>query len=137
MEFIIDNISELDKVSKEIIKLTKKNNIVVFNGKMGAGKTTLIKNIAKKMGVIDNITSPTFSIINEYLTLKNETIFHFDFYRIEDIEEALDFGVEDYFLSKKICLIEWPQIIEPLLPDSIVKVNIDILNNKNRKIKIL
>ena len=137
MEFIIDNISELGKVSKEIIKLTKKNNLIVFYGKMGAGKTTLIKTVAKDLGVIDNITSPTFSIVNEYLTEQDETIFHFDFYRIEDIEEALDFGVEDYFSSKKICLIEWPQIIEPLLPDNLVTVNIEILENKQRKIEII
>jgi len=136
MEFIISNISELDKVSKKIIELTTDKNIIIFYGKMGAGKTTLIKKISKDLGVIDNITSPTFSIVNEYLTNKDETIFHFDFYRIEDIEEALDFGVEDYFSSKKICLIEWPQIIEPLLPDKIITVNIEILEDKERKIEI-
>jgi tRNA threonylcarbamoyladenosine biosynthesis protein TsaE len=97
--------------------------VFAFYGKMGAGKTTFIKAICEELGVKDVITSPTFAIVNEYTT-DNSSIYHFDFYRIKKLEEVYDMGFEDYFYSGSLCLIEWPELIEEVLPDDAVKVNI-------------
>ena len=93
-----------------------KNKTLLFYGQMGVGKTTLIKELCKSLGVLDNISSPTFSLVNEYQTAKNDKVYHFDFYRIEDEEEAYDIGIEDYFDSKNWCFVEWPENIVNLLP---------------------
>ncbi|MFT6165330.1 MAG: tRNA threonylcarbamoyladenosine biosynthesis protein TsaE [Vicingaceae bacterium] len=118
--------NELEKVSKAIIGLTKEYRIVGFRGDLGAGKTTLIKNMSKLLGVKDDVSSPTFSIVNEYESDDKQTVFHFDFYRLESEEEALDIGVEDYFYGKNLCLIEWPSKIESLLPEKRLEVHISI-----------
>ena len=97
---------------------------------MGVGKTTIIKVICKELGIIDEVQSPTFSIVNEYLTDKDEKVYHFDFYRIENIEEVYDIGIEEYFDSGNICLIEWPENIESILPEQFVRI--DILENEDR-----
>jgi len=131
MNFTISNISELMGVASEIIKLSSHKKIILFYGKMGAGKTTLIKQICKQLNVIDTVTSPTFSIINEYETKNNQIIYHFDFYRIESVEELQNIGIEEYFYSNNICLIEWPQIIEDFFDkNDIIEVNISVENNK-------
>ena len=91
---------------------------------MGAGKTTLIKNLCHKMGVTDEVNSPTFAIVNEYVTEEGESVYHFDFYRIKKLEEAYDIGYENYFDSGNLCLIEWPEMIEPLLPEKYIRVEI-------------
>ena len=96
--------------------------VFAFYGKMGAGKTTFVKAICEELGVCDVITSPTFAIINEYEG--DETIYHFDFYRIKKLEEVYDMGYEDYFYSGALCFIEWPELIEEILPDDAVRVNI-------------
>jgi len=108
----------------EELSLQKKSKIVAFYGKMGVGKTTFIKSLCKVLGVEDEVSSPTFSLINEYFTQQKESIFHFDFYRIESINEVYDFGYEDYFYSGKLCLIEWSELVEEILPPNFIKVEI-------------
>jgi len=103
---------------------------------MGVGKTSLIKEICKQLGVLDTISSPTFSLVNEYQTKSNEKVYHFDFYRIEDEEEALDMGIDDYFYNNEWCLIEWPENIENLLPLDAVRIQLTILENGQRNIQL-
>ena len=102
-------------VSKYIIETGLDYKIWIFEGEMGAGKTTLIKAICKNLGVMDEVSSPTFSIVNEYKTVEGKTVYHFDFYRVKSIEEVYDIGVEDYFYSGNICLVEWPEKIKEIL----------------------
>ena len=110
--------------------------VFAFYGKMGAGKTTFIKAICEVMGVKEIINSPTFSIVNEYEAADGRIIFHFDCYRINKIQEALDLGAEEYLYSGNLCFIEWSENIAPLLPDSLVNVNIEEMENGKRKIII-
>ena len=106
------------------MSLRSEADVVAFYGSMGAGKTTLIKNLCHRMGVTDEVNSPTFAIVNEYVTEEGEPVYHFDFYRIKKMEEAYDIGYENYFYSGYLCLIEWPELIEPLLPDTYLRVDI-------------
>ncbi len=124
-------LNELPKIAKEII-LESKYKVLLFHGKMGVGKTTLIKEIVKQLGVNDNVSSPTFSLVNEYHSLNNEIIYHFDFYRIEEEEEAMDIGIEEYFYSGNWCLVEWPNKVENLVPLKCVNVFITT-NSKNQR----
>ncbi|GAB1416429.1 tRNA (adenosine(37)-N6)-threonylcarbamoyltransferase complex ATPase subunit type 1 TsaE [Paludibacter sp.] len=135
---IIENIDAIDKTAEEFLEYIKdiKNKVFCFNGKMGAGKTTFIKAICKSMGVTDIVNSPTFSIVNEYHTNNNEIIYHFDCYRINKIQEALDLGAEEYLYSGYYCFIEWAENIAPLLPDSYINVNIVEQENVSRIIEI-
>lgn len=128
-------LDELPKIASEVIK-NAKNNVLLFYGSMGVGKTTLIKEIVKQLGVADNVSSPTFSLVNEYHTKNNEKVFHFDFYRINDEEEALDMGVEEYFYSNSWCLVEWPNKIENLLPLKSVTITITANENQLRTIEL-
>jgi tRNA threonylcarbamoyladenosine biosynthesis protein TsaE len=129
-------LSNIDKVSTQIIENAKDNKIWLFFGEMGAGKTTLIKSICKNLGVSEEINSPTFSIVNEYKTTNGKTIYHFDFYRVKSIEEVYDMGIEDYFKTNNICLIEWPNKIDEILNDEITyKIEINMVE-ENRFIKI-
>lgn len=102
---------------------------------MGAGKTTLIKAICEELGVKETVTSPTFAIINEYKDAKSQSIYHFDFYRINKIEEVFDFGYEDYFYSNSLCFIEWPELVESILPENTVKISIHENDDSTRVIK--
>ncbi|MDX2191640.1 MAG: tRNA (adenosine(37)-N6)-threonylcarbamoyltransferase complex ATPase subunit type 1 TsaE [Bacteroidota bacterium] len=129
-------LSELPDTSKNIIRLGEGYNIWIFNGPMGVGKTTLIKEICKQKGVIDNVTSPTYSIVNEYLTSENQTIFHFDFFRIKHETEALDIGTDEYLVSGNLCLIEWVEKIPSLIPQKRMELFIEVLNDNNRKIYV-
>ena len=122
--FYIHNVEGLAKVSKHLISLRDKADVVAFFGPMGAGKTTLIKDLCHRMGVTDEVNSPTFAIVNEYVTEEGESVYHFDFYRIKKIEEAYDIGFENYFDSGNLCLIEWPEMIEPLMPEKYIRVEI-------------
>lgn len=115
---------ELPEVAARIIENLEGRGVVAFYGPMGAGKTTLIREICAQLGVTDTVTSPTFALINQYMTEDGEAVNHFDFYRIDSPEEAFDFGYEEYFYSGDICLVEWPEKIEPLLPDETLKVEI-------------
>jgi tRNA threonylcarbamoyladenosine biosynthesis protein TsaE len=129
-----DHLKALDKVAKKLIEQFPNYRIYAFYGKMGAGKTTFIQSVCRTLGSKDNVTSPTFALINEYKTGQLQSVFHFDFYRIKDIEEAFDLGYEDYFYSGNYCLIEWPELIEPLLPENIVKVKIEVADDGIRNI---
>ena len=128
------SLEDLSGIAKDII-LSVENKTLLFYGKMGVGKTTLIKEICKQLEVLDNISSPTFSLVNEYQTTSEEKVFHFDFYRIEDEEEALDMGIEEYFDNNNWCLVEWPENIENLLPLDAVQIHLSILENEQRNIQ--
>ena len=127
------SLSEIDATAKKILAVSKPI-IFLFYGNMGVGKTTLIKAFAKQLGVADQVSSPTFSLVNEYRDAKNKPVFHFDFYRIEQEEEALDIGIEEYFNNNAYCLVEWPEKIKNLLPLETVSVYIRELENGNRTI---
>ena len=125
MEIKIQNIDTIRESAREFIKNIGEHKVFAFYGKMGAGKTTFVKAICEELGVEDVITSPTFAIVNEYETSpKPQSIYHFDFYRIKRLEEVYDMGYEDYFYSGALCFIEWPELIEDLLPEDAVKVTI-------------
>jgi len=136
MKIIVNCISELSEVAKVVLSEIKSNKIICFYGDMGVGKTTFIKEICRVLDVKDNVNSPTFSIVNEYLTSKKQIIYHFDFYRIKDKNEAFDLGYEEYLYSNNLCLIEWPEKVEELLPDNIVKI-LMTKDNENRIIETL
>ncbi len=129
------SLEELSQIAKAIISSVK-NKTLLFYGEMGVGKTTLIKEICKQLHVTDTISSPTFSLVNEYQTRLEEKVFHFDFYRIEEEEEALDMGIDEYFYNNEWCLIEWPQNIENLLPLDAVQIHLSILDNGQRNIQL-
>lgn len=124
----------LESAARKLLDSFPGQRVFAFYGKMGAGKTTFIQSVCKVLDTPDNVTSPTFAIINEYKSKTVGNIYHFDFYRIKDIEEAFDLGYEDYFYSGNYCLIEWPEKIEPLLPQEYVEVNIEVLKNGSRHI---
>lgn len=126
MEIKITSLDNIHNAAKQFIAAMGDNTVFAFYGKMGAGKTTFIKAVCEELGVTDVINSPTFAIINEYRSeTAGELIYHFDFYRINKVEEAFDFGYEDYFYSGALCFIEWPELIEELLPMDAVKVTIE------------
>ena len=126
----IKDIDHIREAAREFISHIGEARVFAFYGKMGAGKTTFVKALCEELGVEDVITSPTFAIVNEYtlnsqfLSLTSQSIFHFDFYRIKRIEEVYDMGYEDYFYSGALCFIEWPELIEEILPDDAVRVSI-------------
>jgi len=130
------SLSELTDVAQKVIK-NSKNNVLLFYGEMGVGKTTLIKEIVKQLGVNDNVSSPTFSLVNEYHSTDGSKIFHFDFYRINNEDEALDMGIEEYFYSNCWCLVEWPNKIENLLPLKSVTISITANENQLRTIELM
>ena len=137
MEKIIEisSLEELDDVAQAVINALDGRTVVAFDAPMGAGKTTLISRIVALLGAEDDVTSPTFAIVNQYEG-SEVTIYHFDMYRIERIEEALDFGSEEYFASGDLCLVEWPEKIEPLLPEDTMVVKIEILSDSARRFVI-
>jgi ATPase, YjeE family len=124
MTLEIKSLETIDDTALQFIRQMGDNTVFAFHGEMGAGKTTFIKAICEKLGVEDIINSPTFSIVNEYRANSGELIYHFDFYRIKDENEALDFGYEDYFYSGSLCFIEWPEKIPSLLPSDTIHVTI-------------
>ena len=132
----VTSVNELKQIATELIAEFGTNRVIAFYGEMGAGKTTLIKEICNELEVDEIANSPTFSIINEYLSNTKETIYHFDFYRIEEESEVYDLGYEDYFYSDNYCFIEWPEKAPNLLPENTVKVDISVDNENNRLISI-
>jgi tRNA threonylcarbamoyladenosine biosynthesis protein TsaE len=141
MEIIIKDIAQIREAAQQFVEQIGDRSVFAFYGKMGAGKTTFIKAVCEELGVDDVITSPTFAIVNEYsltshLSPLTSKIYHFDFYRIKKLEEVYDMGFEDYFYSGDLCFIEWPELIEEVLPEDAVRVTIEALPDGSRKITI-
>jgi len=136
MKLTIESLDTIQLTARQFIDQIGDRTVFAFNGKMGAGKTTFIKSICEEMGVRETVNSPTFSIVNEYEASDKRIIYHFDCYRINNIQEALDLGAEEYLYSGNLCFIEWSENIAPLLPDSIVNVNIEEVKNGNRDVVI-
>ena len=128
----IRSLGELDKAAEFFCQNLGDRRVVALYGPMGAGKTTLVTAIARHLGSEDMVTSPTFAIVNNYDTADGGVIYHFDFYRLNRPEEAFDIGYEEYFFSGELCLVEWPEKIEPLLPDDVLKVHISVTGNNSR-----
>jgi tRNA threonylcarbamoyladenosine biosynthesis protein TsaE len=133
MEIKITDLEHINEAAQTFVENIGEHTVFAFYGKMGAGKTTFIKAVCEVLGVTDVITSPTFAIVNEY-TAQGEPVYHFDFYRIKKLEEVYDMGFEDYFYSGALCLIEWPELIEEILPEDAVKVSIQEKEDGSRAI---
>jgi len=132
MEILIRDKRHLHSASKELLHKTGKNKLLAFYGAMGSGKTTIIKAICEVLGAVDIATSPTFTLVNEYKTITGESLYHFDFYRIRKTEEVFDFGIEEYFTSGSYCFMEWPELIEDILPSKTVKIRISVTDDDQR-----
>ncbi len=128
-------LTELDQVAEELIKAAGDVSVWLFFGEMGAGKTTLIKAIGRHLGVYSPMASPTFSIVNEYDTAESQTICHFDFYRLKREEEAYDIGVDEYFDSGRLCLVEWPERVPNLVPPRHFEIRLTILSETQRRLQ--
>lgn len=126
-------IEDIGEAARMLIEDMGEDRIFAFDGPMGAGKTTLISEVCRRLGVKDDVGSPTFSIVNEYRDGEGNPIYHFDFYRIKDLEEAIEIGIDDYFYSGALCLIEWPERIDPLLPDETRTVSLRVLDPTTRE----
>lgn len=136
MEIKISSIAELHIAAEALISYFDKYSVYAFYGEMGAGKTTFIKEICRQIQIVSNVNSPTFAILNEYISSKGVPLFHFDFYRIKNLNEAIDIGIDDYFYSGHICFIEWPEKIEQLLPENTFVVKIHTGLNNERFIQL-
>ncbi len=134
MEIIIDSIENIAQAASQFAQTIGKRRVFAFDGKMGAGKTTFVKALCEHLGVQDVVNSPTFAIVNEYEDGDGEPIYHFDFYRLKRLSEAYDMGCEEYFYSGHLCLIEWPDMVEELLPEDTVWVKIEEIEGGKRKI---
>jgi tRNA threonylcarbamoyladenosine biosynthesis protein TsaE len=128
----ISDLSEIHQAARQFLAEIDNQNVFAFYGDMGAGKTTFIKAVCEELGVQEPVTSPTFAIINEYRDKKGKSIYHFDFYRIKKLEEVFDFGYEDYFYSGNLCFIEWPELVESLLPENVVRLSLRQTENGAR-----
>ena len=136
MEIKINSLADINEAAKLFIENMGDGKVFAFYGKMGAGKTTFIKAICEELGVDDVITSPTFAIVNEYQSATTgDSIYHFDFYRIKKLEEVYDMGYEDYFYSGSLCFLEWPELIDDLLPEDATKVTIEATDDGGRVVK--
>lgn len=133
MEIIFKE-EDIRQAAKQFVESMGQNTVFAFYGKMGAGKTTFIKAVCEQLGVQDTVTSPTFAIVNEYEAAQGRPIYHFDFYRIKKVSEAYDMGCEEYFYSGHPCFIEWPELIEEVLPEETVSVTIEALPDGVRRL---
>lgn len=136
IEITINGIEDYPRAAKEFVKHMDKGLLFAFYGKMGSGKTTLIKSICKELGVEDAVNSPTFAIVNEYGARNGETIYHFDFYRIKSLEEVYNMGYEEYLYGDAYCFMEWPELVEELLPEDCIRVDINEESDGRRKVRI-
>jgi tRNA threonylcarbamoyladenosine biosynthesis protein TsaE len=137
LDLQFNSLEELPIITKKIIEFGNSQKIWLFEGQMAAGKTTLIKEICKQLGVQNNVGSPTYSLVNEYVTETGKTIYHFDFYRLKNEMEALDYGLEEYFESGNLCLCEWPSKIPNLWSNKYLMVNLKVLNDNTREINLV
>lgn len=136
MKWVINGLDDIEKVAASFLDYVGDRTIFALYGAMGVGKTTFVKAVASCAGVTDDVSSPTFAIVNEYGTTDGKVIYHFDFYRINDVSEALDFGYEEYFFSGNKCFIEWPEKIDELLPDDIVNCYFTELPDGTRELEV-
>jgi tRNA threonylcarbamoyladenosine biosynthesis protein TsaE len=137
MKLVISDRSRLPEAARHFLRETSGSRIIAFYGQMGSGKTTFIKALCREMGVTDTVTSPTFTLVNEYIRPDSPPVYHFDFYRISKLSEVLDFGIEEYFDSGSPCFMEWPELIEPLLPTGTLRVSITVTSDGSRVIETL
>ncbi len=135
-DITIHSTDELPMVAEQVIDALDGRSVVALFGPMGAGKTTLVSAIMEHLGSADTVTSPTFALVNQYYTADNQPVYHFDFYRINSLAEAFDMGYEEYFYSGDLCLVEWPEKIEGLLPDDVMVVRIEPLDETSRRFTI-
>ena len=131
---IINGLSHIEEAAREFLSKKGDAPVIALYGEMGAGKTTFTKSLCKVLGVLDGVNSPTFTLINEYRTSDGETIYHFDFYRINKLEEAFDIGFEEFVESGNLCIIEWPEKIEQILPPDTLRVKISVLDDGKREL---
>ena len=136
MKEIISTLDKLDAAAAEFLEAVGQNRLIAFYGNLGAGKTTFIKALCDRLGVDDNVCSPTFTIVNEYRAADGDSVFHFDFYRIDSLREAQDLGLEEYFYSGCFCFMEWPEKVAELLPEEVVEVRIEPVDEVTRRISI-
>ncbi len=137
MKIVIADKSRLHDAARHFLRETAGRKIFAFYGQMGSGKTTFIKALCHEMGVADTVTSPTFTLVNEYRRPGNPNVYHFDFYRIKKLTEVLDFGIEEYFDSGAPCFMEWPELIEPLLPEETLRLSITVGPDGSRIIETI
>ncbi len=136
MKILIKDKKHLLSAAREILKQCGERKILAFYGSMGTGKTTIIKAICEVLGSVDTVTSPTFTLVNEYRTSAGTSLYHIDFYRIKKLEEVFDFGVEEYLSGDSYCFMEWPELVEEILPSDKVNIRIDVDENEVRTLKI-
>jgi len=134
--YTVKDLDDLPEVAADILKLVDEEGVVALYGEMGAGKTTLIRAMCERLGVADTVNSPTFAIVNHYVTAKGRNVYHFDFYRINKPEEAFDFGYEEYVFGSDLCFIEWPEKVEGILPDNIKRIDIKVNEGGVRTITV-
>ena len=134
MELRIESLDHIEEAARQFVAAMGDRTVFALYGSMGAGKTTFTKAICQVLGVEDSISSPTFAIVNEYRSASGELIYHFDFYRIRKLEEVYDMGYEDYFYSGALCLIEWPELAESVLPEDTVRVRIEVQDDGSREL---
>jgi tRNA threonylcarbamoyladenosine biosynthesis protein TsaE len=128
--FIVDKEAELEQIAQQILREHDGQRVFTFSGNLGSGKTTFIKYLCKALGVKQQVNSPTFALVNEYRIANGLKVFHFDFYRIKNVQEAYDIGYEEYFYSGDYCFIEWPEMIEDIIPDNVVEIKIEFKEGK-------
>jgi tRNA threonylcarbamoyladenosine biosynthesis protein TsaE len=136
MEILIKDKRHLHAAARQLLERSGDSRIFAFYGTMGAGKTTIIKAVCETLGAIDIVSSPTFTLVNEYKTSAGESLFHIDFYRIKKQEEVYDFGIEEYLTGDSYCFMEWPELIEEILPEETVKVRITVDENEQRLLSV-
>lgn len=136
MKEIICTLDNMAAAAAEFLDAVGDNRLIAFQGHLGAGKTTFIKALCDLLGVVDNVCSPTFTIVNEYRAADGQSVFHFDFYRIDDLREAQDLGLEEYFFSGCFCFMEWPEKIADLLPEEVLDVEIEPIDQNTRRIRL-
>jgi len=134
MEYFLKSTQELPDLAKALIRFAEGRKKILLYGEIGAGKTTFVKAICQELDVAESVNSPTFSLINEYLSDQDQPVYHIDLYRLKDLSEALDIGIEDYLDNPCYCFIEWPEIIETLLPDEVVRVHFELQDDGSRRV---
>ncbi len=136
-KFVLPTIDHLDEIAGEFLEAFPEPGVFCFYGSMGAGKTTFIQALCERLNVVDVVNSPSFAIVNEYSTSNDDVVYHFDFYRLKEEEEAFDLGYEDYFYSGSYCFVEWPEKIESLLPQNRYDVTVTVLDDMSRSIEVI